>query len=128
VNLRRQGWRKFAKFAVTSGSGRRVADRVEERREGGDGLGLRVGIAALFPRQREPLRVEPGEEPGQELVAGHPAFGDQNAVFKDLVDAALHGAVEHDRGQPADGKLERAVPGGREGGRAGAQLVGGARR
>ena len=71
------------------------------RREAVGGLGLRIGIAALLPRQGEALGVEPREQPHQQLVVGHAPLGDQHAVLKDLLDAAVDRAVEGDRRQPA---------------------------
>lgn len=91
--------RKFPKFAVTPfdtpsrwllrtstsrRSSRSIGQRIEERGEASHRLRLRIGIAALLPRESEALGIEPGEQPRQELVAGHPPFGDQ-AISEECV-------------------------------------------
>ena len=76
--------------------------------------------------KREAPGVEPGEQPHQQLVAGHAPFGDQFAVLIDLLDAAVDRAVEGDRREPPGGELLRRVPRRGERRRADAQRLCGA--
>ena len=93
-------------------------------------LGLRIGggVPVAFPGQGEALGVEAAEQPHQEAFARHALFADQLALMVDLLDPAMDGAVEGERGQAADGKLLGGVPRGGEGGRADPKRISGARR
>src|SRR5207302_10876455 len=100
------GPRMFTNVRSDGGDSRHdVGDGFEQRGESRGGFGLRIGIAALLPRQREALGIEPGEQPSQQLVARHAPLGDQLAIAIDLLDAAVDRAVEGDWRKAADSQL-----------------------
>ena len=93
-------------------------------------IGLRIGggVLVAFPGESEALGVEAAEQPHQQPLARHALLADQLALMADLLDPAMDGAVEGERGQASDGKLLRGVPRGGEGGRADPERISGARR
>src|SRR5690606_37832727 len=93
-------------------SRRCVRQRLELRREAlaRGRLGIGGAVVAQLPRGGEAARVEPGEQPHQQLVARQALFGDQLAFVPDLLGAAVDRAIEGDRREAPDGELVGGVP------------------
>ena len=99
-------------FTVTMGLvGGEIGQPVEHRREGGLGGGLGIGGAVLraFPWRGKAVRIEAREQPHQQALARHAPLSDQLALMIDLLDPAVDGAIEGERGQAADRELLRMI-------------------